>query len=132
MIDMIGPHKVSVDGDVLSVTWDGDFTVEHAHKYLEMILKILEAHPAYFAIGDTTRMGRLSPDARRVLVARHKELVCGGAAVIGASFLLSTLLKMTISALSALHRNQTPMRFVKNREEAMEWFETLRKGNSQR
>lgn len=122
----IGEHVFTVRGDVISSTYSGDFTLAQAAQYLDLIETVLKEHPAYYAFGDVSRMGTLPAEARRLLVERHKSYRCAGAAVLGASTLLRSLILMTVRALTVLGRISTPVRFVKSEEEAQAWFDSLR------
>lgn len=122
----IGEHVFTVHGDVISSTYSGDFTLAQAAQYLDLIEAVLKEHRAYYAFGDVSRMGSLPADARRLIVERHKAYPCAGAAVLGASTLLRSLIVMTVRALTVLGRISTPVRFVKSEDEARAWFDSLR------
>jgi len=122
----IGKHVFAVYDDIVLGTLDGTFCVEDARQYVELLSEIVRKHHEYYACGDLRRMGQFPPETRRVMVEGHKTLHCAGVAIIGAPFLLRTMIVMAVRALSAIGKNDAPLRFVANQEEAMAWLSAQR------
>ncbi len=128
----IGKHVFSVHDDIVLGALNGDFSAEEAHLYVALLAEIARKHPEYYACGDLRRMGQFPPETRRVMVDGHKTLRCGGVAIIGAPFLLRTMIVMAVSALSAIGKNDAPLRFVSTQEEAMTWLAAQRANRQKR
>lgn len=128
----IGKHVFAVYDDIVLGTLDGIFTVEDAHQYIELLSEIVRKYSEYYACGDLRRMGQFPAETRRVMVEGHKTLHCAGVAIIGAPFLLRTMIVMAVRALSAIGKNDAPLRFVQNQEEAMSWLSAQRAKRQQK
>lgn len=114
--------------DIGYVYYDGDMDAASMLAYAEQSRIYTANKPRVFLIVNTSKLGRLSAEARRMSADGSKGLALRGIAVIGASRTIRVLAELVSRGMDILNRNNdNPTRFFETEAEARAWIDTRRR-----
>lgn len=125
----IGRHIVEIEDDVVLVSrLIGDFTLEDIQAYYALARERGKERPIY-SIGDMTRAGSISAEARRYAIENARLLNFSATVSFGLNLPLRTLLTMLTRAAQLLNvgNSGSYMQFVASEQEARAYIESRRK-----
>jgi hypothetical protein len=118
----IGSHHVREEGDVLAVTLVGDESVEEAKEFIAVLERLIERHGCYGMLIGVSKLGTISPEARRLTGQWPGSAACYGNAVYGGSVTTRTLLTFVLRAIRLFRKQSLPIAFFKTEDEARAWL----------
>ena len=124
----LGTHLLHVEGDFMSLEWNGEFHLEDLRGFLLLAEQILREHGWLFVLVDSSGAGRLQPDARKYVVtwrAPEGTTIC--AAFFGASFTVRVIVNTVAAATRLLSgRQPMPFHFAGTEQAALGWLDAQR------
>jgi hypothetical protein len=121
----IGAHAVRLEPPVtMFVRANGPVLVEDARALIAEMHRFAEGKGRIFVLGDTSGVGALPADARKVMAELLLDVPIGATAVFGASFaqrVIVTLADKTNNLIRGSRRYET--RFFSTEQEARAWLE---------
>jgi len=119
--------EATVDGDLIVVRVRGEYSLA-VERYVQALREPVIARYGYrFTLIDATHVSTIPPDARRAMIAWNRQHRGDGAvAIVGASFMVSTLTNMVLIAIRSLMRRELDFRFFDSEAEARAWLEGRR------
>jgi hypothetical protein len=114
--------------DVVYVETAGDITEEEMSALLREMGRLSEGREYFFLLDDISRIGKISPEARRRATEEVDALPMRGIAVFGAKFsqrVLATLLAKLLSLFGKF--GDRPVVIVETEAQARAWIETRRR-----
>lgn len=120
----VGPHLFRWEPpDLGYTTYGGDLDGETMRQLAVRSREFTLGKPRVFLIVDMSRIGKVSPDARKSSAAGSQELNLRGIAVIGASAPLRIIAGLVTRAVDLINRNaDNPTRFFETEAEARAWI----------
>jgi len=124
----IGKHLIEIEDDVLVSRLNGDFTLDDVMAFYALAREHGQQRPIY-SIGDMTRAGSISADARRYAVENGHKLNFGATVSFGLNMPMRTLLTMLTRATELLGRGDSSahMQFVATEQDARTYITNRRK-----
>jgi hypothetical protein len=122
----LGTHLVRLEGDFMSLQWNGDFHLEDLQGFLLLAERVLLEHGRLFVLVDSGGAGKMQADARKHVVTwRSPGPIC--AAFFGASFTVRVIVNTVSAAVRLLNGKQPmPFHFAESEEAARGWLDAHR------
>lgn len=120
---MIGSHRVTVDGDWVELQFVGEVERSAAvdiHTLLERVLA--DNHGTAYVLADISALNGLHPDARRQMAEWNREHKITAAAVHGGGFAVRAIVRLAITAIKLINRDQLECVFTADEAEARRWL----------
>jgi hypothetical protein len=122
----LGTHWLKVEGDVVYLSQDGDYTLDDAIKTHAEIEGVLARLGRAFIMVDQTSSGTTSAEVRRFITDWNKRHRASGAVMFGGSTMGRAAATLVLSAIRLFQPNTMPTVFTKTEEEARAWINTQR------
>ncbi len=123
----IGPHRLLCGQDMYFVECIGDVTAEHMPAFFALTKRYTQKNGYVLALVDASRMGTMSPEARRLSVAYGKQDPGRRAtAIFGASLVTRTLATLLFKAIALITQRASESAFFKTEAEARAWLDEKR------
>jgi len=119
---MVGPHEVRIEGDIIFLTVHGAMTERDLQAIIQMGNAIADRHPGYWLLADVNEMTSMDPAARRLAAVNPRLAAFRGAALLGASTVHRILISLIVRAMHLLGTTHVQMGFVASREEGLRWL----------
>ncbi len=118
-VRQVGGHRVEIEGDLLITRIVGDYTLEDIRSYYELAREMSQKGDVY-SIGDMTRAGTITPEARRYSVENGNGLRMIYSASFGLNPAMRVLMTMLLRAAQLLGRSRpgTQVEFFATEAEA--------------
>lgn len=114
--------------DLGYVRYDGDMDAATQATYSEKSRQYTADKPHVFLIVDTSKLGKFTPEARRMSANGSKGLALRGIAIVGASRTLRVIAELASRGMDILNRNNNnPTRFFETEKEARKWIDSRRR-----
>lgn len=130
--DKASPGASAVRREALDIcrwTFVGDISGDEMRRLFEVQKEVMKGAPHLLLLIDLSRVGNVSPEARKVGAANNLEEKALGTAIFGASLhvrMLATLVTMAGSVLRKLKATDSPVRFFETEREALAWLNERR------
>lgn len=115
-------YKLDLGKDgILYATFSGDFTEEQLANYIHDLNEIVEQTPSDEKLKsfiDTTELGRVNPNLRRMAGDLIKDPRLGDTAVLGNSRVVKVMIDFVLKASGRNH-----MKYFTDRQQALAWLQ---------
>lgn len=119
----VGPYEVIEEEELLSIRFQGDYTLEVASELHARMGAIGARYGHLLLLLNVRRLGTVTREARRFLSENRKRPhKTTSIAILGASFTMRTFATMLIRAVSALTNIPAALRFFDSEAEARTWL----------
>jgi len=118
----IAAHEVEVTGTVVRLVLCGDFLLDDARRYAELIDVAITGSQPYAVIADVSAMAAIGPDVRRYLTEWNKGHLAERCAIIGANLISRTLVSLVVRAMSLASSAHINLRFFSSDADAEAWI----------
>lgn len=118
-----GAHRVTVDGDWVEIDFVGEVDRAAAadlHALLEQVLA--DNDGTAYVLADISAMQGLQPDARRQMAAWNRQHKVTAAAVHGGGFAVRAIVRLALTAIKLMNRDQLEVVFTADEAEARRWL----------
>ena len=122
----IGSHHVREEGDVLAVTFRGEFCLQEMKQFITALERVIESHGRYGGLFDMQRLDTISPEARRFAGKWPRHGACYGNACFGAGVTARTLAALILRAVKLFSGRTSPISFFKTEQDARAWLAVQR------
>lgn len=122
----LGSHWLKVDGDVVFLIQEGDYTIDDAIKTHTEIEGVLARLGRAFIMVDQTNSGTTSAEVRRFITDWNKRHRASGAVMFGGSTVGRAAATLVLSAIRLFQPNTMPTVFMRTEEEARAWISSQR------
>jgi hypothetical protein len=124
-----GPHLFRWEPpDVGYVAYNGDVDGPTMATYSEKSRLHTNNKPRVFLIVNSSKLGRIDAEARRLSANGSKGLALRGVAVVGGSRTIRVLSELFVRAIEILNHNpDNPTRFFEDEADARAWIDTRRR-----
>lgn len=119
--------------DVVHVETVGDVSADEMGALLREMGRLAAGRPYFFLLDDISRIGKISPEARKRATEQVDSLLLRGIAVYGASFpqrVIATLLAKLLALFGKF--GERPVVIVETEAQARAWVETRRQELAER
>lgn len=122
-----GPSFVAFEPpDILIGAFIGEITEREMRRICADQRRITGGDPRIFVLLDLSRLGYVTPEARRAASEELRDTVVRGAAYFGASFKLRVFATLVIKGINLMKRASIPTRFFETEAEARAWISEIR------
>jgi hypothetical protein len=119
----IGPHTLARDGSLLKITARGELTLPQTVELVDYYQAVLDECGHLLIMSDVTNGRGMPADARKLASEwGQRNGDRSRTAVVGASFVVQTVLGLMDRATNLLARRNVPIRFFATEEEARRWL----------
>lgn len=124
---MIGPHRLVQNAeDVITMYFAPNPTAAEMTTCVETQAEIMGGRP-YFLLLDFAQVESLSADTRRAVGESTKKVNYRAIGMCNASFQMKVIARLINVAIGLFTRRPFPQEFFDRHEDALAWFDDLRK-----
>lgn len=123
---LIGKHRVTIEGDVVSTQFDGILNVPEMTALQRIYEARLRLHPRLFSVLWVAHAVPPPPEVRQVMAHWRRQHKVAGTVVIGASLPIRAIGTLYLRATQLLGLHTWPVRFVTSGAEAQQFLNELR------
>lgn len=123
----IGPHTVELDGSCILVRLHGPFRREHMDAWCLLADRVIAEHGCLYTISDFSTDGSIPAETRQRISHWPNVTYVRGAAIFGASAMVSVLFTMITRTTALLRKHTPPTLAAKTEREARAWVAWLQR-----
>ncbi len=108
----------------------GDIDAPEVRRLVAQQKAVMEGAPYFIQLVDMSRVGRVTPEARKVSVEKQRDVNVVGTAIFGASLHVRMIAQLAIKASAVLgyaKAGDTPAQFFATEAEARAWIAARRR-----
>lgn len=122
-----GSFRYYREADLVFIELHGVFSLDDALHMYELCETVSQQHGYYLTVFDARNATGITAAARRHIAKRARgPSLLGVSAIIGANFLIRTVVQLIRNAMHLFGAPLTPVLFCATEEEAMRWLATQR------